>query len=74
MKFKTIISIITAVYTTLGFTLLWYSRTVALPTHGGISPHEVVESIIPGGLETVLIIWIALMTLTVITLSREKRF
>lgn len=58
------ITIIAVGYTILAIAILWWGRKVALPTNGGISPSEVVEGIIPGGLATLIYIWFALLFLT----------
>jgi hypothetical protein len=56
-----IITVIVAIFTVLCLGLLLWSRSVALPTKGGISPHEVVEGLIPGGVGTLLTLWIGLV-------------
>lgn len=53
-------------YTVLGFGLDFLARRIALPTRGGISPSEVIEGIIPGGLSTLLFIWLLLLGWTIL--------
>ena len=63
MKFTRVATAIVIVYSALFLTLSLWARSVALPTGEGISPSERLEGIIPGGLLTLIVVWIALVTL-----------
>lgn len=76
MKKFRIIAITTTVYTILVVALIFESRNIACPlspTCSGISPSEVLEGWIPGGLNTFVILWIALLLTTAIVWYWEKK-
>lgn len=45
-------------YTLLALAVVGLARAIAGPTRGGISPHELVEVWIPGGVLTILTGWL----------------
>jgi hypothetical protein len=64
LKARWPITMLTAIYTVAAIVLTAWARSIGLPTRGGISPSEVLEGVVPGGLTTLLVIWILLMLLT----------
>lgn len=62
--FAKVITLIALIYTVLAVALMRWADKVALPTRGGISPSEIIEGIIPGGVNTVVYLWFAFLFLT----------
>lgn len=60
------LTVVTLTYTVAGLSLMAWARSIALPTRGGISPSEVLEGIVPGGLNTMLMVWLVLALLTAV--------
>ena len=58
--FTRTITAVAVIYTALCLALLLWTRSVASPTGGGISPSELLEGLVPGGLFTVLALWVVL--------------
>lgn len=58
--FTRAVSVAIAIYTVFAFVVMSWARYIALPTNGGISASEVVEGVIPGGLNTLLLGWVLL--------------
>lgn len=59
-----LITILTIFYAVLLVVVFQYSKTVADPTQGGISRSEVLEGIIPGGINTLLVFLVVFLALT----------
>ncbi|MFB0538212.1 MAG: hypothetical protein ACETWR_24895 [Anaerolineae bacterium] len=74
--FTRIITSVAVVYTLLLGALSLWAREVALPTKGGISPSEVIEGFVSGGLNTLLLLWLLIFLATigawVATLAKEN--
>ena len=74
--FTRIITSVAVVYTLLLGALSLWAREVALPTKGGISPSEVIEGFVFGGLNTLLLLWLLIFLATigawVATLAKEN--
>ena len=53
--------------------LMLYTARIADPTAGGISRSEVLEGIVPGDLNSLLIVWAALVFIAVLVWVLQKK-
>jgi hypothetical protein len=73
LKARWSVALLTVLYTVGAFALVNCARDVSLPTRGGISASEVLQGVVPGGISTLLIVWVALVILTVVAWLRHLR-
>lgn len=58
---RMLVTAVWLIYTLIFLALNFQARRIALPTRGGISVSEVLEGWTPGGVTTLLALWMALL-------------